>query len=96
MRVDRFLKVSRLIRRRTVAHDAAAAGRVLVNGRPAKPGTALKVGDEVSIDYGARRLRVRVLRLPATVRAEEASSLYEVLEEAGPPAGPGYAGDDGR
>lgn len=88
MRLDKFLKVSRLIRRRTVARGVAAAGRVLVNGRPAKPGTEVKVGDELTIDYGSRRLRVRVLGVPETARAGEAASLYEVLEETAPPEAP--------
>ncbi|BDG62020.1 RNA-binding S4 domain-containing protein [Caldinitratiruptor microaerophilus] len=88
MRLDKFLKVSRLIKRRTVAKGVAAAGRVEVNGRPAKPGTDVEVGDEITIDYGTRRLRVRVLGVPATARAEEATSLYEVLEETASPEGP--------
>jgi ribosomal 50S subunit-recycling heat shock protein len=60
MRLDKFLKLSRLVRRRTVAHDLADQGRVLVNGRPGKPGTSLRVGDVIRLDLGSRTVQVEV------------------------------------
>lgn len=81
MRLDKFLKVSRIIKRRTVAASACDGGRVLVNDKEAKPGHKLKEGDVLTIGFGARPLKVRVLRLQETVRKEEADSLYEVLGE---------------
>lgn len=80
MRLDKFLKVSRVIKRRTVANSACDGGRVLVNGKEAKPGHKLKLGDEVTIEFGSRPLKIRVLKLEETVRKEAASEMYEVLE----------------
>ena len=80
MRLDKFLKLSRVIKRRTVANDVCQAGRVTVNGKPAKPAVKLKVGDEVSILFGSGEVRFRVTALPETVRKEEAASMYELLE----------------
>ena len=80
MRLDKFLKLSRVIKRRTVANDVCQAGRVMVNGKQAKPSVQLKVGDEVSIFFGSGEVRFRVTALPETVRKEEASSMYELLE----------------
>ena len=79
MRLDKFLKVSRVIKRRTVASSACSGGRVLVNGKEAKPGHKLKINDEITIQFGERPLVVRVVRLEETVRKEEADSLYEVI-----------------
>lgn len=79
MRLDKFLKVSRLIKRRTVATSAASAGRIEVNGRKAKPGHQLKVGDIITIGFGKEPLSVRVVELKETVRKEEAETLYEVV-----------------
>jgi ribosomal 50S subunit-recycling heat shock protein len=79
MRLDKFLKVSRIIKRRTVAKEAADSGRALVNGRVAKAGTDLKVGDTVKIIFGSIELEIRVLELKETVRKEEAETLYEVI-----------------
>lgn len=81
MRLDKFLKVSRLIKRRTVANSACDIGRVLVNERPAKPGHKLKVGDKITVEFGSRAVSVRVKRIAETVKKEEADSLYEVIEE---------------
>ncbi len=81
MRLDKFLKVSRIVKRRTVANEMASAGRIDVNGKRAKPGTDLKVGDVLDIGYGQRQIRVRVLALKEHVRKEEAESLYEILEQ---------------
>lgn len=80
MRLDKFLKVSRVIKRRTVANSACGGGRVLVNGKEAKPGHQLKVGDEVTVCFGAKPLTIRVTALKETVRKEEADSLYEVID----------------
>ncbi len=81
MRLDKYLKVSRLIKRRTVAKEVCDAGRIEVNGRPAKAGHDVAVGDEIMIALGRRRLKVRVTEAKETVRAEAASSLYEIIED---------------
>lgn len=80
MRLDKFLKVSRILKRRTVAADACRAGKVTVNGRDAKPSKELKAGDVVELAFASGTLRFRVLALKETVKKEEASSLYEILE----------------
>ncbi|MEG0873708.1 MAG: RNA-binding S4 domain-containing protein [Clostridiales bacterium] len=82
MRLDKYLKVSRLIKRRTVAKDVCEAGRVLVNGRPAKAGHEVAPGDEVKISLGSRRLKIQIVEVKETVRADLASTLYEVLEDS--------------
>ena len=80
MRLEKFLELSRVIKRRTVANDVCQAGRVTVNGKPAKPSVKLKVGDVVSILFGSGEVTFRVLSLQETVRKEEASSMYELLD----------------
>ena len=80
MRVDKFLKVSRLIKRRTVAHDACEESRIYVNGKEAKPGKDIKVGDEIRIAFGNSEVKVKVLATPDHIGKEDASSLYEVIE----------------
>ena len=80
MRIDKFLKNSRIIKRRTVAKDACEQGRISVNDRTAKPGTEVKAGDQIDIQFGNGSMRVRVLDTPETVRKEDAQALYEVLE----------------
>jgi len=80
MRLDKFLKVSRVIKRRTVANDVCSAGRVLVNGRVAKPSVKLKVGDEVAIAFGNGEVKFKVLSLESTVHKEDADLMYEFLE----------------
>ncbi len=82
MRLDKFLKVSRLIKRRSVANEISAAGRVQVNGRTAKPGTEVKPGDVLEIGFGTGASRVRILAVKDNVRKEEAELLYEILPEA--------------
>ncbi len=79
MRLDKFLKISRLIKRRTVANEACDAGRVKVNGKQAKASTRVKVGDEIEISFGSRTVRVKVLRIEETVKKEEAAELYRYL-----------------
>ncbi|MEE0777182.1 MAG: RNA-binding S4 domain-containing protein [Bacillota bacterium] len=81
MRLDKYLKVSRLIKRRTVAKEVCEAGRIQVNGRPAKAGHDLGVGDILDIALGSRRLKVRIVEIKETVRADQADTLYEVLED---------------
>ena len=81
MRLDKYLKVSRIIKRRTVAKEICEAGRIIVNGHTAKAGHELKIGDTLDIAMGNRRLKVRVAELKETVRANEADTLYEVLED---------------
>ncbi len=80
MRVDKFLKLSRLIKRRTLAASAAASGRVLVNGKAAKPGHQLAEGDELVIKFGEKPLKIRVKKVDENVRKENAETLYEVIE----------------
>ena len=81
MRLDKFLKVSRLIKRRTVANDVSDMGRVLVNGTPAKPAKQLKENDVITIEYANRNVTVRVLKVPTcNVSVQEATTLYEVVE----------------
>ncbi len=79
MRLDKYLKNSRIIKRRTVAKDACEQGRVEVNGKVAKPGLELKIGDEIQITFGSNTLRVKVLAMPETVRKEDAETMYEVI-----------------
>lgn len=79
MRIDKFLKVSRVLKRRTVAREAAEAGKISVNGREVKPSYRLKTGDVVEVAFVSGVLRFRVLDLKETVKKEEAASLYEVI-----------------
>lgn len=79
MRLDKYLKVSRLIKRRTVANEACDAGRVLVNGKPAKESAAVKEGDEIEIQFGSRAVKVEVVSVQETVKKEEASEMYRYL-----------------
>jgi ribosomal 50S subunit-recycling heat shock protein len=81
MRLDKFLKVSRLIKRRTVANAVSDMGRVFVNGNPAKPAKQLKVGDKIEIEYANRIEKVEVLIIPTgNVSIQDANNLYKVLE----------------
>lgn len=79
MRIDKFLKVSRILKRRSVANEACSGGRVSVNGKSVKPSYSLKVGDEVEIAFGEGALKFKVLNLKETVRKDEAATLYEIL-----------------
>lgn len=79
MRLDKYLKVSRLIKRRTVANEACDAGRVLINDRPAKASAQVKEGDVLEIQFGSRAVRVEVLNVQETVKKEEAQELYRYL-----------------
>ena len=79
MRLDKYLKVSRLIKRRTVANEACDAGRVLINARPAKASAQVKEGDVLEIQFGSKAVRVEVLNVQETVKKEEAQELYRYL-----------------
>lgn len=79
MRLDKFLKVSRILKRRTVAQEACDGGKVDVNGRPAKPGCQLKVGDLVCVHFATANLTFRVKMLKETVKKDEAAEMYEVI-----------------
>ena len=79
MRIDKFLKVSRILKRRSVANEACSGGRVSVNGKSVKPSYSLKVGDEVEIAFGEGALRFKVLNLKEMVKKDEAATLYEIL-----------------
>ncbi len=79
MRLDKYLKVSRLIKRRTVANEACDAGRVLVNDKKAKASQNVKAGDIIEIQFGTRAVKVEVLDVQDTVKKEEAKELYKYL-----------------
>ena len=79
MRLDKFLKVSRLIKRRTVANEACDAGRVLVNDKPAKASVKVKPGDIIEIQFGTRTVKVEVLDIKDTTKKEEAGDLFKFL-----------------
>ncbi|HWP79647.1 MAG TPA: RNA-binding S4 domain-containing protein [Candidatus Acidoferrum sp.] len=79
MRLDKYLKVSRIIKRRTVANEAASGERVTVNGRTVKPAYDVKPGDIIEITFGERSLKVEVLATPEVVRKDDATALYKVL-----------------
>ena len=79
MRLDKFLKVSRLIKRRTVANEACDAGRVLVNNKTAKASLDVKEGDVIEIQFGTRAVKVEVLDVQETVKKDEAKELYRYL-----------------
>ncbi len=81
MRLDKFLKVSRIIKRRTVANDACDGGRVEINGRPAKAGAQVKVGDVVALHFGDRIFRFRILIVEETVKKQDTADMYEVLTD---------------
>jgi len=79
MRLDKYLKVSRLIKRRTVANEACDAAKVTVNGRPAKASYDVKVGDVIAIAFGQRTVKVEVLAVSETVKKEDAAAMYREL-----------------
>lgn len=80
MRIDKFLKVSRILKRRTVAQEACGGGKVSVNGKDVKPAYTVKVGDVVEIRYAAGTLKFRIKEIKETVKKDQAASLYEVIE----------------
>ena len=80
MRIDKFLKNSRIIKRRTVAKEACEQGRITINDKPAKPGTEVKIGDEIFIQFGNGSLKVEVSALTESCRKEDAAGMYIVIE----------------
>ena len=79
MRLDKFLKVSRIIKRRTVANEACDAGRISVNGKVAKASQTVKPGDIISVDMGPKSVSVEVLKIAETTKKDEAAELYRVM-----------------
>ncbi len=81
MRLDKFLKISRLIKRRTLAKEVAVQGRITINGKVVKASSAVKVGDELAIRFGQKIVTVRVEELKDIVRKEDAANMYTILKE---------------
>ena len=81
MRLDKFLKVSRLIKRRTVANEACDAARISVNGKPAKASYDVKLGDSITIAFGSKLVTIKVLDIRDTTKKTEAIGMYEVISE---------------
>ena len=79
MRLDKYLKVSRLIKRRTVANEACDAGRVMINGKPAKASAAVKAGDVLEIQFGTRTVKAEILNVQETVKKGAAQEMYRLL-----------------
>ena len=80
MRLDKYLKVSRIIKRRTVAKEACEGGRVSINGKVAKPSTTLKEDDIIEIIFGNKTLKAKIINLAEHVRKEDAKNMYEIIE----------------
>lgn len=81
MRLDKYLKVSRIFKRRTIAKEVASHSKILVNGRLAKPSTMLKINDVITVSYATKEFSVRVLAFASQASKEFASSMYELIEE---------------
>ena len=81
MRLDKWLKVSRLIKRRTVAQEACDGGRVSVNGVVAKPSREVQVGDVITVSFGSRSLKAEILSVQETVRKDDAAAMYREIGE---------------
>lgn len=79
MRLDKYLKVSRVIKRRTVANEACDAGRVMINGKVAKASTEVKEGDTIEIQFGTNPLKIEVLTVKETVKKDEAKEMYKII-----------------
>ncbi len=79
MRLDKYLKVSRIIKRRTVANEACDAGRIMVNGKVAKASVSVKVGDTIEIQFGNKTMKVEVLNVQETVKKDEAAEMYREI-----------------
>lgn len=82
MRLDKYLKVSRLIKRRTLAKEASESERILVNDKIAKPSKELKIGDIITIEFGRKQISVKVLSLNPTTKKDDASNMYELISES--------------
>lgn len=81
MRLDKYLKVSRLIKRRTLAKEVAENERILVNDKPAKPSKELKIGDEITIEFGNKSVTVKVVSLEQSTKKADAVNMYEFIKE---------------
>jgi len=82
MRLDKFLKVSRLIKRRTVANDVSEQGRVLLNGNPSKPAKQVKIGDTITILFSGSELVVKIIKVPdGNVSVQQSTELYEIIKQ---------------
>ena len=81
MRIDKYLKISRIIKRRTVANEACNSGRVMINNKTAKPGTEVHTGDQIAIRFGEHLGLYEVLSIAETVKKDQAPSMYRVLQE---------------
>lgn len=81
MRLDKYLKVSRIIKRRTIAKEVADNGRIFVNGRVAKSSTIISVGDELTIHFGNKIVTVKVLELLESTKKEDSTGMFEIIEE---------------
>lgn len=79
MRIDKYLKNSRIIKRRTIAKEACEKGRVFVNGKTAKPGTEVEIGDEIEIQFGDRNFKIEVLQLTEHVKKDDAKEMFRIL-----------------
>ncbi|MBQ7936551.1 MAG: RNA-binding S4 domain-containing protein [Clostridia bacterium] len=80
MRIDKYLKVSRLIKRRTVATEACSSGRITINDKVVKPSAEVKEGDIITIGFGGKQTKVRVKKVVEFIKAEEADTMYEAVE----------------
>lgn len=81
MRIDKFLKISRILKRRTLGKEACTSNKVKVNGKVAKPSYKLSIGDIVEIEFGTGTIKFEILNLKETIKKEEASTLYKIIEE---------------
>ena len=81
MRIDKFLKVSRILKRRAVANEAVSCGKVKINGREVKPAHHVNVGDVVELGFNSGTVKIKILQIKDTVKKEEAETLYQVIEE---------------
>lgn len=81
MRLDKFLKVSRIIKRRTIAKEVSDKGRIAINGRQAKSSTDVKVGDEMTIQFGNKTLELRIDKIVDTTKKDEAQEMYTIIKE---------------
>jgi len=81
MRLDKYLKISRIFKRRTIAKEVSKNSRILINGRVAKPGTDVKENDVLTISYGGKELTVRVLETPLYAKKDDADAMYEIITD---------------
>ena len=81
MRIDKFLKVSRILKRRTLAQQACEKGKVIVNGKEVKPAKQIKIGDEVELQFTGGAVKFRILNIKETVKKDEAATLYEIIRD---------------